>query len=156
MERREFIALLGMAAAAMPSSAHADTPCSSNSLSGRIIGAWRFASSINTKKDGTSFDRWGTAPSGIFMFDHGGHYSQIIVGSESRVFGAKTFFTFGTYTVDEEKKHLVTRVDGCSVAKLIGATQQRDIISLTADELKYWNPVTSGGTTAEVIWKRAT
>ena len=156
MERREFIALLGIAAAAMPSSAHAEPPCSSNSLSSRIVGAWRFASSINVKKDGSAFDRWGTAPNGIFIFDPSGHYSQIIVGSESRVFGAKMFFAFGTYTVDEEKKHLITRVDGCSVAKLIGATQQRDIISLTADELKYWNPVTSTGATAEVIWKRAT
>ena len=41
------------------------------------------------------------------MFDRAGNYAQIIVGSESRVFGAKTFCAFGTYTVDEAKKHSV-------------------------------------------------
>jgi hypothetical protein len=145
-----------MAAAAMPSPARAEPPCPSNSLSGRIVGTWSFASSLNTKKDGSTFDRWGTSPRGIFMFDRGGNYSQIIVGSESRVFGAKTFFTFGTYTLDEDKKHLVTRIEGCSVSKLTGNVQRREIVSLTADELKYWNPVTSTGATAEVVWKRVT
>ena len=156
MERREFIALLGMAAAAMPSSAHADAPCASNSLSNRIVGTWSFASSVNTRKDGAAFDRWGSAPRGIFMFDPRGHYSQIIVGSESRVFGAKTFFTFGTYSLDEDKKNFVTRIEGSSVVKLTGHVQHRDIISLTAEELKYWNPVTSSGEMAEVLWKRVT
>ena len=80
MERREFIALLGLAAAAMPSSVRADSARPADSFAGRIVGTWSFASSVNTRRDGSSFDRWGTDPRGVFMFDRGGNYSQIIIG----------------------------------------------------------------------------
>jgi hypothetical protein len=153
MERREFIALLGMAAAAMPAAAQAGAPQPSDSVAGRLVGTWSFASSINTRKDGSIFDRWGANPQGIFMFDRGGNYAQIIVGSESRVFGAKTFSAFGTYSV-QEAKTLVTRIASCSTAKLTGTSQSRDILVLTPTEFKYSNPVTSTGGIAEVLWKR--
>jgi hypothetical protein len=153
MERREFIALLGMAAAAMPTHAGAE-PARLDTFAGRLIGTWSFASSVNTRKDGSTFDRWGANPSGIFMFDRVGNYAQIIVGSESRMFGAKTFCAFGTYSVEEAKKLLVTRIGSSSTAKLIGTVQNRDILTLTADEFKYSNPVTSIGAVAEVVWKR--
>jgi hypothetical protein len=152
MERREFIALIGMAATAMPSRAQAAHP--PDSLAGRVIGTWSFVSSVNTRKDGTTFDRWGANPTGIFMFDGGGNYAQIIVGSESRMFGAKTFCAFGSYSVDEAKKILITRITSCSSAKLIGTSQYRDILTLTAGEFKYSNPLTSLGAVAEVVWKR--
>jgi len=90
------------------------------------------------------------------MFDRGGNYAQIIVGSESKVFGAKTFCAFGTYSVDDAKKLLITRIVSCSAPKLAGTTQNRDIMLLTADEFKYSNPVTSLGAVAEVLWKRLT
>ena len=156
MERREFIALIGMAAAAMPSRASAEPTRPPDSISGRLIGTWSFASSVNTRKDGSTFDRWGTDPRGIFMFDRGGNYAQIIVGSESKMFGAKTFCAFGTYSVDDAKKLLITRIVSCSAPKLAGTTQNRDIMLLTADEFKYSNPVTSLGAVAEVLWKRLT
>ena len=111
MERREFIALLGMAAAAMPARRAARAGASAGSVAGRLVGTWSFASSVNTRKDGSTFDRWGANPKGIFMFDRGGNYAQIIVGSESQVFGAKTFCAFGTYSVDDAKKLLITRID---------------------------------------------
>jgi hypothetical protein len=154
MERREFIALLGMAAAGMPASAQAGPALAQDSAAGRLVGTWSFASSVNTRKDGSTFDRWGANPQGIFMFDRGGNYAQIIVGSESRVFGAKTFCAFGTYSVEEGKKVLITRIASCSAAKLTGTSQNRDIILLTADEFKYSNPLTALGAVAEVVWKR--
>jgi hypothetical protein len=152
MERREFIALLGMAAAAMPAQAEPLHP--PESMAGRLVGTWRFVSSVNTRKDGSTFDRWGTNPTGNFMFDRGGNYAQILVGSESRVFGAKTFCAFGTYSVDETKKLLVTRIASCSAARLNGTSQNRALMLLTADEMKYSNPLTSIGAVAEVVWKR--
>jgi hypothetical protein len=155
MERREFIALLGMAAAAMPRPASAEGVHAPDSVSGRLAGTWSFATSINTRKDGTTFDRWGDSPKGIFMFDRG-HYSQIIIGSESRVFGAKVFCAFGTYKVDDTGKLLITRIEACSASKFNGTVQNRSILSLTADELRYSNPVTVTGATAEVRWKRLT
>ncbi len=156
MERREFLALLGMAAAGMPTQARANPAHSPDSMAGRLVGTWSFASSVNTRKDGSTFDRWGANPQGIFMFDRGGNYAQIIVGSGSRVFGAKTFSAFGTYSVEEAKKLLITRIASCSAAKLNGTIQNRDIMLLTADELKYSNPVTSTGAAAEAVWKRVT
>jgi hypothetical protein len=156
MERREFIALLGMAAAAMPTPARTEPSRPPDSVAGRLVGTWSFASSLNTRKDGSTFDRWGADPKGIFMFDRGGNYAQIIVGSESRVFGAKIFCAFGTYSVEEPKKLLVTRIVSCSTAKLTGTVQNRDIVSLTANEFKYSNPITSSGASAEVLWKRLT
>jgi hypothetical protein len=156
MERREFIALIGMAAAAMPSRASAEPTRPPDSISGGLVGTWSFASSVNTRKDGSTFDRWGADPRGIFMFDRGGNYAQIIVGSESKVFGAKIFCAFGTYSVDDGKKLLVTRIASCSAPKLTGTSQNRDIMLLTADEFKYSNLLTSLGATAEVLWKRLT
>jgi len=152
MERREFIALLGIAAAAMPQGASAEH--APDSLAARLVGTWGFASSLSTRKDGSTFERWGATPNGIFMFDRAGNYAQIIVGSESRVFGSKTFCAFGKYTVDEAKKILAAHVVSSSNAKLIGTVQNRDILMLTADEMKYSNPLTSIGGSAEVLWKR--
>ena len=70
------------------------------------------------------------------------------------MFGAKTFCAFGTYSVDDPKKLLITRIASCSAPKLTGTTQSRDILLLTAGEFKYSNPLTSTGATAEVLWKR--
>ncbi len=64
-----------------------------------LAGTWSFVSSINTRKDGSIVDRWGPNPRGMLMFDGAGHFSQIITGSKSRLFGAKTFAGFGTYTL---------------------------------------------------------
>jgi Lipocalin-like domain len=153
MERREFIALIGMAAAAMPQQASAE-PHAPDSFAGRLIGTWSFTSSVNTRRDGSTFDRWGSNPTGIFMFDRGGNFAQIIVGSESKVFGSKVACAFGTYSVDESQKILLTHIKSSSTAKLAGATQSRTILLLTPTELKYSNPLTSVGSTAEVLWTR--
>ena len=151
MERREFMALLGSAAALMPSqatTAHAMPPAD------RIVGTWSFVSSVNTRRDGSVVDRWGSNPSGMLMFDGSGHFSQIITGSESRMFGAKTFCAFGSYTVDTVNNTLTTQFNGCSNAKVVGTVLERKILALTANEFKYLNPMTTSDTIAEVLWKR--
>jgi hypothetical protein len=153
MERREFIALLGMATAMIPDAASAVAAPNENPIAGRLAGTWVFVSSRNTRKDGSTFDRWGDSPKGILMFDRG-HYSQIIVGGESRVFGAKVFCAFGGYTLDEMGKTLVTHIEACSASKFTGTNQTRTILMLTADQFKYSNPITTNGSMAEVLWKR--
>jgi hypothetical protein len=154
MERREFIALLGSAAALMPSQVGATPDHAVPSSADPLAGTWSFVSSVNTRKDGSIVDRWGPHPSGMLMFDGNGHFSQIITGSESRMFGAKTFCAFGSYIFDSVNNTLTTRFTGCSIARVIGQVQQRKILVLTADELKYFNPATTSDTTAEVLWKR--
>jgi len=153
MERREFIALLGGAAALMPSQAGAKPAYAMPSSADRLAGTWSFVSSVNTRKDGSLVDRWGANPSGILMFDGNGHFSQIITGSESRLFGSKTFCAFGSYNFDGSST-LTMHFNGCSIAKVIGSVQERKIVLLTAEELKYINPQTTADTIAEVLWKR--
>jgi hypothetical protein len=152
MERREFMALLGSAAALMPSmgttTAHAGMPGE------HLAGTWSFVSSINTRKDGSIVDRWGPNPRGMLMLDGAGHFSQIITGSESRLFGAKTFAGFGSYSFDRASGVLAITFTGCSIGKVVGSVQERKIVLLTADELKYINPATTSDTIAEVLWKR--
>ena len=154
MERREFIALLGGAAALLPSQAGGGSAHPGQTPDKKLIGSWSFVSSVNTRSDGTLVDRWGPNTKGILMFDDHGHFSQIIIGSESRMFGAKTFSAFGDYTFDVEGGTIAMRFDGCSIARTIGSLQERKVVLLTADELKYINPMTTSGTIAEVLWKR--
>jgi len=153
MNRRGFIVLLGSAAIA-PFSARSES--AAPTMAARLVGTWRFISSVNTRGDGTTFDRWGSSPKGTFMFDSGGRFVQVIMGEESRMFGAKAFFAFGTYSVDEANNTIVTRIEGSSIAKLNGATQRRVVTALTKDELKYINPVTGADTQVESVWQRAT
>lgn len=154
MERREFIALLGGAAALLPSQASGGPEYSGQSGDNKLIGSWSFVSSVNTRSDGTLVDRWGPSTRGMLMFDDHGHFSQIITGSESRMFGSKTYCAFGAYRFDAEAGSLNLTFKGCSIARNIGSVQERKVVLLTADELKYVNPMTSSGTVAEVLWKR--
>jgi len=153
MERREFMALLGGAAAVMPSMGAVEAH-DAQASGDRLAGTWSYVSSVNTRRDGSVIDRWGDNARGMLMFDGIGHFSQIIIGSESRMFGSKTFCAFGGYSIDEAKKLLVTHIAASSSAKLIGTSQYRDIVELTPAEFKYTNPLTSHGAVAEVLWKR--
>lgn len=121
----------------------------------RLVGTWIFVSSVNTRKDGSVYDRWGANPKGVLMFDANGRYSQIIMRSESSLFGAKTIFSFGTYKVDEAHGTVVTEIEGGSLSKLEGTKQRRKIKLLTTDELRYVNTDGMAGAVIDAVWKRA-
>lgn len=136
-----------------------------------IVGAWTFVSALDVQADGKKTDRWGANPKGVFMFDAGGRFTQFIMRSDLPKFAAKRgdqgtaeenkavlsglVAVFGTYTVNEAEKTLITHVEGGAFPNQVGTDQKRTILSLTANELKYANPATSTGTTAEATWKRA-
>src|SRR5262245_48858501 len=140
------------------------------SLKEQIVGTWTFVSALDVKPDGTRSDRWGPNPKGIFIFDANGRFAQFITRSDIPKFAAKTadqgtleenkavlaglVASFGTYTVNEADKMVITRVEGNIFPNLRSEERRRLIVSLTGDELKYTNPSTSTGTTAEATWRR--
>ena len=155
MRRRELIALLGSATTAIiPCSAGAQPPKTLGSVSKRLVGSWRFVSAINMRDDGSTYDRWGPEAKGSFMLDNQGNYSQIILGPESRLFGAKSFFAFGTYTVDDPSNTIVAKIEGSSISRLNGTVQERIVTILTANDLEYLNPATASGERVKAHWKR--
>ncbi|MGU7774991.1 lipocalin-like domain-containing protein [Burkholderia sp. MR1-5-21] len=141
------------------------------SLKQQLVGTWTFASANETRKDGTKVDRWGANPKGSLMFDANGRYMFIITRSDIPKFATNSategtaeedkavvkgmLVYFGTYSVNEADKTLITHIEGCSFPNLVGTDQKRIITSLTADELKYHNPVSSIAGDAQVVWKRA-
>jgi Lipocalin-like domain len=60
------------------------------SLKEQIVGTWTFVSVIETKPDGSKFDRWGPNAKGILMFDGNGRYTQFITRSDLPKFAAKS------------------------------------------------------------------
>jgi hypothetical protein len=139
-------------------------------LKRQIVGTWTFVSALDVKADGTKSNRWGSDPKGIFMFDGNGNFAQFVTRSDLPRFGAKRMdqvtaeeyravmtglvASFGTYTVNEAEKTVITHVQGSVLPDLVGIDQKRKIISLTASELRYTNPTTVTGLAAETIWKR--
>ena len=59
---------------------------------------------------------------------------------------------FGTYSVNENDKVIAALVETSTFANLMGAPNQRRIItSLTDDELRFTNPRTPAGLTLEFV-----
>ena len=170
MDRRSVLSLSAITAlglALLPTSAVSQQ----KSLKEQLVGTWTFVSAIDVHKDGTRTDRWGPNPKGVLMFDGNGRYALMIMRSDLPKFAANTsdqgtadeskavlkglIVHFGTYSVNEADKTVTTRIEGSSFPNLSGMEQKRIISSLTTDELKYTNPATATGTTAEAIRKRA-
>jgi hypothetical protein len=153
MTRREFVVLLS-STVFVPLSARAETAQASTTLAAKLVGAWQFMSSVNLRDDGSGSDRWGTNSKGMFMFGPDGHFTQVIVGEESRLFGAKSFFAFGTYSVDEANHTITTRIEGSSIARLTGNVQVRKVTKLTEEKLSYVGVLNANGTKVEAEWRR--
>jgi hypothetical protein len=161
-------AMVGLGFPALVSSASAQQ----KSMKDQIVGTWTFVSALDVHPDGKKTDRWGSNPKGIFMFDSHGHFTQFITRSDLPKFAAGSVdkgtadeakavlagfvASFGTYTVNEADKTVTTHVEGSVFPNIVGRDQKRAITSLTANELKYTNPMTSLGMSAEATWKRVT
>ncbi len=73
---------------------------------------------------------------------------------ENRAAVHGTIGNFGTWSVDEGGKLLIFRVEGSTFPNSDGETQERPIMSLTADELAYRTAGTIGAP-VESRWRRA-
>ena len=137
----------------------------------QLVGTWTYVSSTDTNSEGVKSDRWGPNAKGLAIFEANGRYSFMISRSDIPKFAVnnanqgtatenKAVVTgivahFGTWSIDDATKTINTNVEASSFPNLNGTSQKRVIISLTADELKYANPLTTTGAKSEVVWKRA-
>jgi Lipocalin-like domain len=154
-----------MAGVTLPS-----TGAMSQSFKDQLIGHWTFVSSIDTNRDGTKTNRFGPNAKGVVMFDASGRFSFFVsradipkfainnvnqgTAEENKAVVQGMIAFYGTWSVDEGSKTLITNVEAASFPNLSGGTQRRTITSLTADELKYTNASTTAGTSSDVVWRR--
>jgi Lipocalin-like domain len=139
------------------------------SIKDQLVGTWTLVSETDTQSDGKKIEGFGPNPLGVYMFDANGHFAQMLLRADlpkysNRLQGTPEQYKavgqglvayYGTYSVNEADKVVNVHILGGSFATFNGTDGKRIIASLTADELKFTNPATSGGTTADSVWKRA-
>jgi hypothetical protein len=170
MDRRRILSLSAITAlglATLPTAAISQQ----KTLKEQLVGTWTFVSSIDTNKEGVKSNRWGTNPIGLLILEPNGRYSFMISRSDIPKFAVSNVndgteqeykavvtgivASIGTWSVDETTKSFTAKIEAGSFPNFVGTSQKRAISSLTADELKYTNPVTSTGTIVESVWRRA-
>ena len=170
MNVRHAFGLIAVAALALAAPGN-DAVAQQKTLKEQLVGTWTAVSVVETTVDGSKTDRWGSHLTGILMFDANGHSSLLLTRSdlpkfasgrsdrgtaeENKAVMASLIGGFGTFTVNETEKILITRVQGNVFPNLVGTEQKRDIASLTGDQFTYVNRASATGTTTEVAWKRA-
>jgi hypothetical protein len=139
-----------------------------SSLKNQLLGTWTLASNFTNREDGSKVDILGPNPTGMLMFDGGGHISVHEMRSDLPKFGSNSregteaeskaivrgsICYFGTYTVDEAAKTLTVHIDACSFPNWDGAEQKRSF-TLSKDELT-WSDTGFSGRPVYTLWKRA-
>jgi hypothetical protein len=161
------ISALTLSAAALSAS---DSLAQGSSLKQQVVGTWTMVSNVNTRPDGSKYEALGPNPRGVFILDANGHFALTIIGegrpkfasnsrlegtadeNKSAVHGAIAYF--GTYTVNESDHTLTFHIERCTFPNWDG-TEQKRLVTVTGDEMKYTNTAASGGGKAELVWKRA-
>jgi hypothetical protein len=170
MHRHHLISVLAITAAGLsllPNSAVAQQ----KSLKDQLVGTWTLVSWEQTNPDGSKLQRFGANPKGVNIFDASGRVfvmyarpdlPKIASGSpstptpeEAKAIVGGAIGYFGTYTVNEADKSLALRLEASSFPNLLLADQKRTIVSLTADELKYGNPIPISGGQINYVFRRA-
>lgn len=138
------------------------------SLKEQLVGTWTYVSSTAKLPDGSPL--WGANPKSLLIFTDNGRFSWHVFRSDRPKFASNdrrqgtpdenkatiqgSLAYFGTYSVNEEDKTLISRIEGSTFPNSEGEQQKRVITRVTTDELRYINPVTTLGARAEAVWKR--
>jgi hypothetical protein len=154
---------LGMAL--LPGSA----PAQQAGLKDQIAGTWRIVSNDNVAADGTKRQLFGSNPKGVLILAANGQYVQIFTRGDAPKFKVNNRLegtpeemkaayqgmvaTFGTWSVDEGGKTLMTRIDGSLFPNQVGMEQKRPV-SLQGDDLTVENPTPASGGKSHSVWKR--
>jgi Lipocalin-like domain len=138
------------------------------SVKDQLSGSWIFVSSTTKAEDGSPF--WGANPKGLVIFTANGRYSTHLMRSDRPKFSANSrtkgtpeenkaavlgnISSFGTYTVDEDKKTFTIRFEGSTYPNLEGTVQTRPF-EIVGDELRVTNPApTAGGPPSHIVYRR--
>jgi len=132
-----------------------------------LVGIWTWVSVDNIRPDGTRVQPFGPNPKGIIIFDSSGRFSYLLTRpgrpkfasnnrsegtpeeNKATVQGALAYS--GTYSVSD--KTLIFKIEATTYPNAEG-TEQKRLITLTGDQLKWTNPTPTIGGTAETVLKR--
>ena len=139
-----------------------------SSLKEQLVGTWTYVSSTAKLPDGSP--QWGLNPKSLLIFTDNGRFSWQVFRSdrpqvastdrrnatpdENKAIMQGSLAYFGTYSVNEADKTLISRIEGATFPNSEGEEQKRMITRLTADELRYANPETTLGASVEAVWRR--
>src|SRR5262245_8129030 len=142
------------------------------SLKEQLVGTWTLVSWEQTTPDGSKSNRFGANAKGVNVFTADGRFFLMFARAdlpklasgdprkgtpeEAQAIAGGAISYWGTYTVDEATKTMSLRLESSTLPNQLGIEQKRNIVSLTADELKYTNPSPVIGGKIEVSFKRAT
>ena len=98
------------------------------SLQEAMVGTWAYTSVVDVYEDGKRISPWG-ATRGSMMFDNTGRMQSILIGdvqpamtgSDPRKADAFIMAYFGTYSVNEGAKSVVTKIEAASNSARTGA-----------------------------------
>jgi Lipocalin-like domain len=161
-----------VAAAFVLAVAGGDAAAQQRSLKERLVGTWHLVLSEVTSPDGTKSLPFGPNPAGVMMFAADGNYTHIHVAAEVPKIANNhrlkatpeeyagivrgSIAQFGTWTIDEEKRHLILKIVTSTFANWRGITQTRLIAKLTDDEFVNTNPdVGAGRGSSSNLYRRA-
>jgi hypothetical protein len=128
-----------------------------------LVGTWKLVSNV-AERDGKIVDNFGPSPKGILILHGNGHYSVMVMRADLPKFASSrekatadealgvvkgSLAYFGTYTVDEGGKMLISKIEGSTFPNWTGETQKRPFV-LAGDQLKLINPLTS----STITWQR--
>jgi len=132
-----------------------------------FIGTWEWVSVVNIRPDGTKVQLYGPNPKGVVIFDNSGRFfflrsrpGRPKFASNNRNDGTPeenkaavqgSLAYFGTYSVSD--KTLIFKIEASTYPNAEG-TEQKRMITLTGDQLRYTNPTPTVDGTVEAILKR--
>lgn len=141
------------------------------SLKDQLVGTWSLVSWERIAPDGRKVLSYGANPQGINFFGADGRFFIMwaradlpklastdrskATAEEAKALMAGVLSYYGTYTLDELSKTITFRIEVTNFPNQLGQQQKRVISSLTADELKYSNPVSTAGGQIQIAMKRA-
>jgi hypothetical protein len=167
MNRRNVLSLAAITAlglALLPGSAVSQQ----KPLKDQIVGTWTVVSAT-VERDGKKAEALGANPLGYMMFDSSGHFLYNFMRADRPKFASNNRETgtpeenkaavhgnisaFGTYIINPDGS-VTFRIVGSSFPNWNGTDQKR-LIEVSGDQMKYTNPAASIGGSATNILTRA-